>query len=85
MNKYRITIGARNAPRLSFEAVAPDSCTAAHQHVCLVEPGERLDVKAIDQAMLADKQSDGYWTRLCASAQEIELRTAGTDNLMVRA
>ncbi len=84
MRKFQITIGQRNAPRLSLEALAVDSCAAAHQHVCLMEPGERLDVKAIDSALLADKQADGYWTRLCAGAREIDLRTAGTDNLMVR-
>ena len=77
MRKFLITIGQRNAPRLTFEALAVDSCTAAHQHVCLVEPGERLDVKAVDLAMLADKQADGYWTRLCAGAREIDLRERG--------
>lgn len=48
MQLFTITIGQkRQAPRLSFEAIAEDSMTAVAQHVCLAEPGERVEVLAV--------------------------------------
>lgn len=45
MRAFTITIGHRDAPRLSFAAMAPDSATAFDQHVDLAEVGERVEVQ----------------------------------------
>lgn len=50
MQLFQIQIGPRDNPRLSFEAIAPDSCTAVAQHRELAHDGERMDVKALRQA-----------------------------------
>lgn len=47
MRKFFITIGPRGAPRLAFEAMAPDACTASAQHLELAQPGERVDVAPV--------------------------------------
>ncbi len=73
MNAYRITLGPRTAPRLSFEAMAPDSFTAAAQHASLAEPGERLDVVAIDRAIHEWKAGDGYAKRNERRAMDLQL------------
>lgn len=49
MRLFIVTVGPRGLPRLQFEAIAPDSCTAFEQHVCLALPGERVEVKAVQQ------------------------------------
>lgn len=64
MNAYRVTIGQRNAPRLSFESMSPDSCACAAQHTDLCEPNERMSVEAIDAAMLEAKSPQAEARRL---------------------
>lgn len=45
MQLFTITIGQkRQAPRLSFEAIAPDSMTVFERHADLAEPGERIEI-----------------------------------------
>jgi hypothetical protein len=53
---FHITIGQRGAPRLDFEAVADDACTAAAQHLKLAAVGERVEVTplASELQQLAD-------------------------------
>lgn len=46
MNVYQITIGPRNAPRLSFPAMARDSATAVQQHLELAG-ADRLEVRSL--------------------------------------
>lgn len=47
MRAFSITIGQRGAPRLHFEAVAPDAFTALQQHVELRQEGERIEVAPV--------------------------------------
>lgn len=47
MKRFLVLIGPRGTPRLRFEAMAPDSCTCTLQHVDLVEPGERMEIRAL--------------------------------------
>lgn len=48
MRLFFITIGPRNAPRLAFEAMAPDAETAHNQAFDLCEsPDERVDVAPV--------------------------------------
>lgn len=45
MNLYQVSIGQkRQAPRLAFEAIAPDSMTVFERHADLAEPGERIEI-----------------------------------------
>ena len=48
LHSYRITIGTKQAPRLSFDVMAPSSCAAFQQHVDLCQEGERCEVTALD-------------------------------------
>jgi hypothetical protein len=66
MQHFTIQIGPRGAPRLAFEAMAPDSATAAAQHAELAQPGERLEVTPA-QRMRAELQE---------LANEIKARSA---------
>lgn len=47
MKAYRIVIGRRGQPRLSFEAMAPDAFTVVERHLDLALPGERVEVVAL--------------------------------------
>lgn len=47
VRKFFITIGPRNAPRLTLEVMAPDAMTAHDQHVSMALPGERVDVSVV--------------------------------------
>ncbi|MDB5975191.1 MAG: hypothetical protein JWR07_1951 [Nevskia sp.] len=64
LSAYRIKIGARNAPRMSFEAMSTDACTAVSQHADLAEPGERVEALRIaaDVAANVDKGERWYAT-----------------------
>lgn len=55
MHPFHITIGPRGAPRLAFEAMAVDACSAAAQHADLAEVGERVEVTPA-QRMRAELQ-----------------------------
>ena len=45
MKVYLIVIGDRANPRIRMHVMAPDSITAQEQHICLVQPGERMEVR----------------------------------------
>ena len=47
MQTYRIQIKRGQTVRHELEVTAPDSITAWERHVCLCEPGEKLDVQLI--------------------------------------
>lgn len=51
---FRISIGLkRRPPRLTFEAIAADSCAVVAQHLDLVQPLERMEVvfvREVDRA-----------------------------------
>jgi hypothetical protein len=55
MQHFKISIGQRGAPRLSFEAMAQDAATAATQHADLAAIGERVEVTPA-QRMRAELQ-----------------------------
>lgn len=47
MRLFTITIGARGAPRIVLEAMAPDSFTAREQHADQALLGERVEVAPV--------------------------------------
>lgn len=47
MKPFFITIGPRGAPRLAFEAIAPDAFSALMQHEDLRQEGERVEVAPV--------------------------------------
>jgi hypothetical protein len=49
LNAYQVTIGPRNAPRLSFEALSASSADCFDQHADLARPGDRIESVAIEQ------------------------------------
>lgn len=51
MTLYRVTIGARSAPRLSFECEAEDSMDCAMQHLSLTQTGECMRVDAVPPSL----------------------------------
>jgi hypothetical protein len=55
LRRYQIIIGPPRVPRLSFEALAPDSMTAVTQHAGLCEQWERIEAKPIVELFMATK------------------------------
>jgi hypothetical protein len=49
LRAYRVQIGTRQQPRLSFTAMATDSVRAFDQHVDLAQDGERVEITATDR------------------------------------
>jgi hypothetical protein len=45
---FRVQIGRKGSPRLSFDAMASDSVTCVMQHMDLAGPGEKLDVMGLE-------------------------------------
>jgi hypothetical protein len=45
---FRVQIGRKGSPRLSFDAMAPDSVSCVMQHMDLCEPDEKLDVMGLE-------------------------------------
>lgn len=70
MNAYRVTIGQRNAPRLSFEAMCSDSCTCVTQHLGLCGEGERVEVVSL--AELAEQSNDNRAMQLQQRAADVQ-------------
>jgi hypothetical protein len=50
LRAFRILIGQRGAPRLSFEAMGYGSCDVVAQHIDLTMPGERCEVVPLDRS-----------------------------------
>jgi hypothetical protein len=45
---FRVQIGRKGSPRLSFDAMASDSVSCVMQHMDLCEPDEKLDVMGLE-------------------------------------
>lgn len=60
MRLFFITIGPRNAARLTLEVMAPDAMTAHDQHVSLALPGERVDVSVMPSEAERSKADLAY-------------------------